>query len=94
VYDVKFNKITSDNTPLRKSIIRCLGKELEKIFKLYLFTGTVLYSPTNIGTAPINCPYDIGVQKSKVDFLFPCNHLQDILHPNNDPAKAQTAVLF
>ena len=96
VYDVKFSEnIPLNNTPLRKSIIRCLHVELEKLFSCYLFTGSVLYTPTDKGTTPVTTAYENGELKGNV--VFNRVHeisVQDILNPQGQPAKAQTVNSF
>jgi aubergine-like protein len=96
VYDVQFSAdIPPSNTPLRKTILRGLREPLEQAFKLYLFTGTLLYSPTDIGSEPLSHSYVLGpmecdVSISRVHMIS----MQDLVNPHQDPAKAQTATNF
>jgi len=96
VYAVKFSEeIPSDNTPLRRLVIRGLKSELDKSFKCHIFTGSVLYSPVDIGTAPLILSYSSSAINTRVDFVrahMIC--VQDIISSDKDPAKAQTALTF
>lgn len=96
VYDVKFiEEIPSSNTPLKKSIIRGLREELEKTFKLYFFTGSMLYSPNDIGPAPISLSYTLTALKYQVQFTRAQTiSVKDILCADKNYAKAQTVRTF
>ncbi len=97
VYSAKFGEdVPANNTPLRREIVRGLQPELAARFKNYLFAGAVLYSPTDLGTAPLVCTHQAGEgRKYRVEFQRAhtlC--VTDILSAHKDPAKAQTAMTF
>jgi len=96
VYAVSFEEsIDEKNTPLRKKIVRGMIEILKPIFKNYIFTGTLLYSPVDVGSAPQRFQTAESDIKYTVQFLRAhVISLQDITTPNKDPKKAQTANQF
>ena len=96
VYSVKFSSnVVEDNTPLKRLIIRKLKDDVEKTFVNYLFAGTILYSPKDIGTAPVNLKIKEFGNEYTVEILkatFIC--IDDILGFHKDMAKVQTVQTF
>lgn len=96
VYDAKFTEdVPADNTPLKRCIIKGIKEDLEKVLKLYIFAGSLLYSPTDAGATLPSFYFTLKEQKYKIDLSrVHMISVQDILFANKSPAKAQTVSTF
>ena len=96
VYAISFEPtIPNDNTPLRKRVIRGLREILEPNFKKFICTGGNLFTTYDAGPSPIVQPTAEGGIKYVVTLTKAhVISLEDILHPDKDTAKAQTANTF
>ncbi len=95
VYDVKFTEdIPANDTPMRKYVIRGLRADLEKQLSPYIFTGTVLYSPKDIGPTPLLCSFAEKDTRHQVIFQRTSSICVQDITGHKDSARSLTAHNF